>query len=91
MDDYRPYFNVARRNESDKARCYMAGLMMKAPRKNMERMEEYVEGYDYQAQQQFLSDSPWDHEALVERLASDLNGLLGGPDGFDFGHRRKRL
>lgn len=79
-DDYRDFFNVARRNVADKARCYLAGLLMKAPRKNMERMEEYVAEFNYQAQQQFLSDSPWDHRALTARLAKDVDILLGGED-----------
>ena len=53
---------------------------MKAERKNMERMEEYVENYDYQSLQQFVSDSPWDHEALMKRIGKDLDALLGGKD-----------
>ena len=51
---------------------------MKAPRKNMERMEEYVEGSDYQSQQQFLSDSPWDHRPLMNRVAQEVSSVLGG-------------
>ncbi len=35
---------------------------MKAPRKNIERMEEYVEGCDYESAQHFISESPWDHQ-----------------------------
>lgn len=80
MEDYRGYFRVARHNVSDKARTYLAGLILKAPRKNMERMEEYVQDCDYQAQQQFISDSPWDHESLVERIAADVSDLIGGDD-----------
>lgn len=80
VGDYSSYFDVARRNVADKARCYLAGLLMKAPRKNMERMEEYVEKYDYEAQQQFLSDSPWDHRSLMDRVATDAGKLLGGPE-----------
>lgn len=76
--DYVRYFDVARRNVSDKACNYLCGLLMKAPRKNMERMEEYVDGYDYQSQQQFLSDSPWSHRALMDRVALDTGSLLGG-------------
>lgn len=75
---YQEYFQVARHNSSGKARSYVAGLLMKAPRKNMERMEEYVEEYNYQAQQQFLSDSPWDHRALMERVARDVDDLFEG-------------
>jgi len=76
-EGYSGYFDVARRNVSDQARHYLCGLLQKAPRKNMERMEEYVEGSDYQAQQQFLSDSPWDHRALTDRVARDASALLG--------------
>jgi SRSO17 transposase len=80
VSDYRDCFNVARRNVTDKARCYLAGLLMKAPRKNMERMEDYVAEFNYQAQQQFLSDSPWDPRALRARVAKDVDTLLGGED-----------
>ena len=76
---YNHHFNDARQNVADKARAYTAGLLMKASRKNMERMEEYVENCEYQSVQQFLSDSPWDHEGLNAHVAEDVNGLLGGP------------
>ena len=79
-ESYRPYFTAARHNVGDKARCYLAGLLMKAPRKNMERMEEYVEEYDYQAEQQFLSDSPWSHGELNARVGRDVDQELGGPE-----------
>lgn len=80
VGEYSSFFDVARRNVADKARCYLAGLLMKAPRKNMECMGDYVEEFDYQAQQQFLSDSPWDHRALMDRIACDASALLGGPE-----------
>ena len=76
--DFSTYFDVARRNVSGQARSYLTGLLMKAPRKNMERMEEYVEGCDYQSQQQFLSDSPWDHRPLMNRVAQEVSSVLGG-------------
>lgn len=78
-DDFRPYFQVGKRNVAHRARGYLAGLMMKAERKNMERMGEFVEDFDYHSQQQFLSDSPWDHNALMDRVAQEVGGLLGGP------------
>lgn len=53
---------------------------MKAQRKNRERMEEYVEDYNYQNLQQFVSDSPWDPEALIQRIGKDVDALLGGSD-----------
>ena len=45
----------------------------------MERMEEYVSGYNYQSQQQFISDSPWNDEKVREQVAKDVNSLVGGP------------
>ena len=75
---YHDLFNVARRNVSGKARCYVAGLLHKAPAKNMERMEDYVEDFDYQSQQQFLSDSPWDHRKLMDRVGRDVSEVIGG-------------
>ena len=79
-EDYSSYFKAARHTLITKARCYVSGLLMKAQRKNMERMEEYVEDYDYQSLQQFVSDSPWDHEALIERIGKDVDALVGGND-----------
>ena len=78
---YSPHFKVGHQNVSDKARAYATGLVSKAPRKNMERMEEYVEDCEYQSQQQFLSDSPWDHKGLTKHIACDVQDLLGTPDG----------
>lgn len=77
---YDGCFRAARHDLSPQARRYAAGLVMKAPRKNMERMEEYVAEFDYQAEQQFLSDSPWDHRLLVEQVAKDVDATLGGAD-----------
>ena len=78
--DFSSYFKAARHTVSGKARCYLSGLLMKAQRKNMERMEEYVEDYEYQSLQQFVSDSPWDHEALIKRIGKDVDALVGGKD-----------
>ena len=79
-DTYSSFFKAARHNLSAKARCYLSGLLMKGERKNMERMEEYVQDYDYQSLQQFVSDSPWDHKALIQRIGKDVDALLGGDD-----------
>ena len=62
-ENYSSFFQAARRNVSTKARCYLSGLLMKAQRKNMERMEEYVQDYEYQSLQQFVSDSPWNQRS----------------------------
>jgi SRSO17 transposase len=53
---------------------------MEEPRKNMERMEEYVKDCEYQATQQFLTDSPWDDQALQKRIAQDVSREIGGDE-----------
>ena len=78
--DYTSFFNASRRNVSHHARNYLAGLLMKAPRKNMERICEIVEGGQYADYQHFISDSPWDFESLKAQIARDANDLLGGKD-----------
>lgn len=80
ITSYSDYFRVGQRTAAPKARSYLSGLLMKAPRKNMERMEEYVSEYDYQGQQQFLTDSPWDHRAVVEQVGRDVDAILGGSE-----------
>lgn len=77
-DSYCDYFNVHHRNQSGYAKKYLSGLIMKAPRKNMERMDEYVVGGSYESYQAFISESPWDYTKLNERLCNDVNEILGG-------------
>jgi len=77
-DDFRGYFRVGQYNVSERAKSYVAGMLMKAPRKNIERMSEYLPDCDYQSQQQFLSDSPWEHRPLLDRVAREASALLGG-------------
>jgi len=36
---------------------------------NMERMEEEVEGSEYRRFQHFVSNSPWDHESVMQHVA----------------------
>ena len=78
--DYSPFFFTQTRNVSSVAKGYLSGLLKKNPRKNMERMEEYVADYDYEASQNFLSNSPRDHNALIKQIGHDTNQIIGGPD-----------
>lgn len=47
---------------------YLEGLLLDGDRKSVEPMAARVEGGDEQALQQFLNQSPWPHEAVMERL-----------------------
>lgn len=51
---------------------------MQANRKNMERMAEVVPESDEQSMQHFITNSPWDHRAVIHQVASDCDRLLGG-------------
>jgi SRSO17 transposase len=79
-DMYRSFFQTATGNVAPRGRDYLAGLLMKAPRKNMERMEEYVAQSDYQAMQQFLTDSPWNDHLLQQQISRDVSAIIGGDD-----------
>lgn len=51
---------------------------MQASRKNIERMEEVVPDCDYQSLHHFLSDSEWDARAVLDQVARETDGHLGG-------------
>ncbi len=53
---------------------------MQARRKNMERMEEAVVDADHQQMQHMLTHSPWEHRAVLDQVALEADGLLGGSD-----------
>ncbi len=58
---------------------YLRGLMQADPnKKNMERMEERVADADEQQLQQMLTDSPWDHQAVMDQVALEADQWLGG-------------
>lgn len=78
---YTGFFNVYRyHNMSSQAKKYLAGLLMKAPRKNLERIDEYVDGVNYESCQHFISDSSWDFEALNKQIGMDVNTLVGSSE-----------
>ena len=79
VDQYAEHFKVHKRNVSCRAQQYLKGLLQAAQR-NMEKTAEVVPQTDEQALQQFLSDSPWDYQAVMDHVASDANVLLGRND-----------
>jgi SRSO17 transposase len=56
---------------------YLKGLMQ-AERKNMERMEEAVKDGDEQRLQHMLTNSAWDHRAVLDQVAMEADARLGG-------------
>jgi SRSO17 transposase len=72
------HFIVRGKDISPHARTYLSGLLGTARRKNIGRIEEDVSASNYQGMQQLLSDSPWSHDALLDTVALQADGLLGG-------------
>jgi len=63
------------------ARHYLSGLLGTQRRKNIERIEADVAESDYQGMQQFLSDSTWDHTAVMRQVGEEAESTLGrSPD-----------
>lgn len=60
------------------ARRYLEGLLTETPRKNMERIDERLEGGDYESMQNFISSSPWDEMRVYEFVARRADERLGG-------------
>ena len=59
------------------AQHYLSGLIQ-ATRRNVERMAEVVPGTNAQALHHFLSHSPWEWRPVMDQVARDLDGLIGG-------------
>jgi SRSO17 transposase len=79
MESFSPLFISYRKDVSEKARHYLSGLMQAGTRKNMERMVEVVPESDHQAIHQFVSNSRWDTQAVLDRVSSNVDELIGDP------------
>ena len=75
--DFGDMFVSHRHDNTHTAHLYMCGLIQ-ADRSNIERMEEHVPEADYEALQHFISNSPWDARAVVDRVATESDAILGG-------------
>lgn len=78
MADYSDHFVVWGRDQGKHASDYVSGLLGTQRRKNLEGIHGDIPQSNYQGIQQFISDSPWDEEALMARIAREANGVLGG-------------
>lgn len=75
---FERHFQVYRKDMSGHARHYLGGLLGRAGRKNLQGIEEDVAQSDYQGMQHFLSDSPWEHAAVMAQVAGEADRELGG-------------
>jgi SRSO17 transposase len=76
--DYSRHFVLRGNDSNEHAKHYLSGLLGTQRRKNIGRIGEDVAESNYQGMQQFITDSPWDHQAVMEQVAKEAAGLLGG-------------
>ncbi|MBI4622997.1 MAG: transposase [Verrucomicrobia bacterium] len=74
---FEHHFIVRGHDVTRHARHYLSGLLGTQRRKNIYRIEADVVASDYQGMQQFLSDSPWDHEAVMRQVAEEAESTRG--------------
>jgi len=72
---------LGRRERREGAALYVQGLLLPGGRKSVEPMAERL-GVDKQKLQQFVSDSPWETQALWEALRSEVVPTLGAIDSW---------
>lgn len=75
---FEHHFIVRGHDVTHHARHYLSGLLGTQRRKNIERIEADVAESDYQGMQQFVSDSPWDHTAVMHQVGREAEATLGG-------------
>ena len=54
------------------------GLLGREPGGGAGRVRDHVAQSDYEGMQQFVSDSPWDHAAVMRQAAAEAGLTLGG-------------
>jgi len=74
---FAPFFVTQRSCVFLQALAFAQGLLVAAKR-NIERIEEQVQGLDYHALHQFLSHSPWEDQPICDAIASYADERLGG-------------
>lgn len=74
---FEHHFIVRGHDVTRHARHYLSGLLGTQRRKNIGRIEADVAESDYQGMQQFVSDSPWNHAAVMRQVAEEAEATLG--------------
>lgn len=79
MKEFSRFFRTRSDSNTTEIRAYLFGLMQsKRGAKNIERMEEDVPDFNYQAVHNTISHSPWQHRPLMDEIALRADALLGG-------------
>ena len=75
---FEHHFIIRGHDVTRHARHYLSGLLGTQRRKNIERIEADVAASDHRGMQQFVSDSPWDHAAVMHQVGGEAEATLGG-------------
>jgi SRSO17 transposase len=76
-----PFVELLQRSEQGQhARTYVAGLVSHLEYKNVESIA-YLHDQQREPLQQFIGQSPWDHNPWLTELARQVGLQLGSPDG----------
>lgn len=68
---------MGNKNQADKASLYLSGLIQSERKnRNIERMVEKVTTSNYENQQHFITNSPWDREGLMKAMAKNVSNTL---------------
>jgi SRSO17 transposase len=73
---YSDFFKLKTKSVFEQSYHYLCGLM-RANRKNMERMAEAVPNCNEQSLQHHISNSPWDDSGLIRQIGEDAEALIG--------------
>ena len=76
--DFSAHFVVRGKDVGQHAADYLSGLLSTNRRKNIECINKDICQSNYQAMQQMVTDSPWDENKVMEQVAAQVNGILGG-------------
>lgn len=74
VERYRTHLGRVERREC--CRTYLTGLLLDGERKSVQPLAARLPGSNYQALQQFVTDSPWDPEALMDTLVEEMTQSL---------------
>lgn len=71
--------HLQRHEQSQHARDYVAGLLSNLEYKNVESIA-YLHDHEREPLQQFIGQSPWDHDLWIAELTRQVGQRLGNPD-----------
>jgi SRSO17 transposase len=83
LDEYVEDFSAELGRSERRYWCklYLTGLLLDGERKSIEPMAARVPGGEEQAMQQFVNQSPWEHEPVQEKLLKLMHQRYGSPKG----------